>query len=212
MNALTGADVEVDDALFETLDPTTRAIEVEGLRILVSDTVGFIRHLPHQLVEAFRSTLDETREADLILHVADASEPEGRRAAQALAVEEVLEEIGAGEIPRILVLNKIDRVDAAGRVRLANRHPDAVMVSALTGEGMDALTARLADAARSRLTRLEVMVPYARGGVISAIYAAGREVEQEPGERGTLVRALLPAPDAARIRAALDGDGAAPAP
>jgi GTP-binding protein HflX len=212
MNALTGADVDVDDALFETLDPTTRAVEVEGLRILVSDTVGFIRHLPHQLVEAFRSTLDETREADLILHVADASEPEGRRAAQALAVEDVLEEIGAGEIPRILVLNKIDQVDPAERVRLANRHPDAVMVSALTGRGMDALAARLADAARSRLTRLEVMVPYARGGVISAIYAAGRDVEQEPGERGTLVRALLPAPDAARIRAALDGDGAAPPP
>jgi 50S ribosomal subunit-associated GTPase HflX len=86
------------------------------------------------------------------------------------------------------------------------------MVSALTGRGMDALAARLADAARSRLTRLEVMVPYARGGVISAIYAAGRDVEQEAGERGTLVRALLPAPDAARIRAALDGDGAAPPP
>ena len=125
-------------------------------------------------------------------------------------MEDVLEEIGAGELPRILVLNKIDQVDVAERVRLANRHPDALMVSALTGKGMDALAARLADAARAGLTRLEVMVPYARGGVISAIYAVGREVEQEPGERGTLVRALLPGPEAARIRAALDGDGSAP--
>ena len=205
MNALTGAGVTVDDALFETLDATTRALEHDGMRLVVSDTVGFIRHLPHQLVEAFRSTLDETREATLILHVADAGEPEARRAAQAAAVEDVLEEIGAGAVPRLLVLNKVDRVDPEERRRLANRHPDALFVSARTGEGVDALRDRLAAAARAGLTRLEVMVPYASGELISAIYAAGRDVEQEPGERGTLVRALMPARDAARIRAALNG-------
>jgi GTPase len=207
MNALTDAGVAVDDALFETLDPTTRAFEHDGMRLLLSDTVGFIRHLPHQLVEAFRSTLDETREATLILHVADAGEPETRRVAQAAAVEEVLEEIGAGAVPRVLVLNKIDLVPADEREMLANRHPDAVAVSARTGEGIEALRDRLAAAARAGLTRLEVMVPYASGEVISAIYAAGRDVQQEPGERGTLVRALMPAEEAARIRAALNGGG-----
>jgi len=205
MNALTDAGVAVDDALFETLDPTTRAFEHDGMRLLVSDTVGFIRHLPHQLVEAFRSTLDETREATLVLHVADASEPEARRLSQSGSVEEVLEEIGAGGTPRLLVLNKIDLVAPDEREMLVNRHPEAILVSARTGEGLDALRDRLAAAARSELTRVELMVPYASGAVISAIYAAGRDVEQEPGERGTLVRALMPPAEAARIRAALNG-------
>jgi len=205
MNALTDAGVAVDDALFETLDPTTRAFEHDGMRVLISDTVGFIRHLPHQLVEAFRATLDETREATLVLHVADASEPEARRLSQARSVEDVLEAIGAGDAPRLLVLNKIDLVAPAEREMLANRHPEAILVSARTGEGLDALRDRLATAARAELTRVEVMVPYASGEVISAIYAAGRDVEQEPGERGTLVRALMPPAEAARIRAALNG-------
>ena len=208
MNALTDAGVTVDDALFETLDATTRAFEHDGMRVLLSDTVGFIRHLPHQLVEAFRSTLDETREATLLLHVADASEPEARRLVQARSVEEVLEEIGAGAVPRLLVLNKVDLVGPEEREMLVNRHAGAVLVSARTGEGLDALRDRLADTARRELTRLEVMVPYASGEVISAIYAAGRDVEQEPGERGTLVRALMPPADAARIRATLNGAAA----
>jgi GTP-binding protein HflX len=205
MNALTGASVAVDDALFETLDPTTRALEHDGMRLLVSDTVGFIRHLPHQLVEAFRSTLEETRDADLVLHVADASEPEWRRIAQAAAVEEVLDEIGAGTVPRLAVLNKIDLVGPAERERLGNRDPDAVRVSAVTGEGLDELRRRLAATARAALTRIEVTVPYDQGRIISAIYAAGREVEQEAGQHGTRLRALVSAADAARIRAALNG-------
>jgi GTP-binding protein HflX len=207
MNALTGADVTVDDALFETLDPTTRALEVDGSRFVLSDTVGFIRHLPHQLVAAFTSTLEETRDADLILHVADAGEPEERREARATAVADVLGEIGAAEVPRLLVLNKIDRVDAAGREELRFLHPDAVMTSATTGEGLDALRARLVAFARDRLTPIEVLVPYTRGGIVSAIYAVGREVEQEAGPDGTLVRALVPPVDAARIAAALAADG-----
>ncbi|MEW6582594.1 MAG: GTPase HflX [Actinomycetota bacterium] len=210
MNALTGAGVSVNDALFETLDPTTRAFEHDGIRFLVTDTVGFIRDLPHQLVDAFRATLQETREAHLVLHVEDASDDEGRREARRAAVEAVLDEIGAGDVPRLVVLNKVDRVDAEERRRLARGEPDAVQVSALTGEGLDGLRDRLASIARSRLTRLEALVPYADGAVISAIYAAGRDVQQEAREDGTWVRALLPAADAARIRAALSrtpGDG-----
>jgi GTP-binding protein HflX len=203
MNALTGAGVEVDDALFETLDATTRAVDDAGVRILVSDTVGFIRHLPHQLVESFASTLEEVRDAHLVLHVADASEEETRRAARAAAVEVVLDEIGAGDVPRLAVLNKVDLLGPDARQALRHRHPDAVQVSARTGEGVDQLRARLVAFARARLERLELMVPYARGDIVAAVYAAGRDVSQEAGEEGTLLRALLPAADAARIRAAL---------
>ncbi len=209
MNALTGAGVSVDDALFETLDPTTRRVELDGHELLLSDTVGFIRHLPHQLVDAFSATLDEAREADLVLHVADASEPEGPRAARAAAVDEVLAEIGAAEIPRILVLNKVDLVDADGRQALANRHPGAVQVSALTGEGLDRLAARLAEAARERLTPLDVTIPFSQGGLVATVYAEGSEVHQEATEAGTRVRALVPPAAAARITAALNGNATA---
>lgn len=205
MNALTGAEVSVDDALFETLDTTTRAIEVEGHRILVSDTVGFVRSLPHQLVEAFTSTLEEVRDADLILHVADASEPEGRGRVQAAAVQETLEEIGAGEIPRLVVLNKVDLLGPEEREDLARRRPRALQVSARTGEGLDQLRARLVEIARSRLTPIDVTIPYARGELLSQVYAAARDVDQEATEEGTHLRALLPAPAAARLLAQLNG-------
>jgi GTP-binding protein HflX len=207
MNALTGAGVRADDALFETLDPTTRRLDADGHELLLSDTVGFIRNLPHQLVTAFSATLEEVRDADLILHVADAAEPEARRAAQAGAVAEVLDEIGAAEVPRLVVLNKIDLVPADGRAALANRRPDAVPVSAATGEGLDDLRARLAEAARGRLTPVELTIPYAQAGLISAVYADGREIEQEPTDEGTKVRALMPPASAARLRAALNGSG-----
>jgi GTP-binding protein HflX len=209
MNALTDAGVSADDALFETLDPTTRRVAADGHELLLSDTVGFIRHLPHQLVKAFSATLEEVRDADLILHVADASEPEPRRAAQAQAVAEVLDDIGAAEIPRLLVLNKLDLLGPDERRALENRHPDAVRVSAATGEGLGDLGERLADAARSRLTPVELTIPYARSGLIAAVYSDGREVEQEPTEEGTLVRALMPPAAAARLRASL-ANGAGP--
>jgi len=205
LNALTGADANVNDALFETLDPTTRAFDVGGTRCVLSDTVGFIRNLPHQLVDAFKSTLEETREAELIIHVADASESEDRRIARAIAVLEVLDEIGAADVPRLLVLNKIDRLDLEEREAVSFRHPDAVEVSALTGEGLDALRARLVEFTRTRLTAIEVLVPYAQGALVSAIYSVGRDVVQEAGPDGTLVRALVPPTDAARITAALSG-------
>ncbi len=207
MNALTGAGVRADDALFETLDPTTRRLEADGHEVLLSDTVGFIRNLPHQLVTAFSATLEEVSDADMILHVADAAEPEGRRAAQARAVAEVLDEIGASGVPRLPVLNKIDLVGADERAALANRQPDGVQVSAATGEGLDELRRRLADAARSRLTPVELTIPYELSGLISTVYSDGREVEQEPTADGTRVRALMPPASAARLRARLNGGG-----
>src|SRR6202050_3479205 len=137
LNALTGAEVAVADRLFQTLDPTTRSFEVGGRTYLLSDTVGFIRKLPHQLVDAFAATLEETTRAALILHVVDASAPEEELEAMTRAVEDVLEEIGAGETPRLLVLNKADRLDELGRVRAVNGHrgDGALLVSAATGEG-----------------------------------------------------------------------------
>ncbi|MCB0881006.1 MAG: GTPase HflX [Thermoleophilia bacterium] len=208
MNALSGAGVSVNDALFETLDATTRAIEFQGFRLLLSDTVGFISGLPHQLVDAFRSTLDEAREADLILHVADASEPETRRLEQASTVDDVLEEIGAGEVPRLFVLNKIDAVDADTRRELAGRHPDALRVSAITGEGLDALRERLADVARAAMTHIDVIVPWQDGATLSAIYSQGRDVRHTETREGVRVTALMPAPAAARLRAGVRGAGA----
>ena len=203
MNALTGAGTSVDDALFETLDPTTRALEVGEHKVLLSDTVGFVRDLPHQLVEAFTSTLDEVRDADLLLHVADATESEARREVQAEAVESVLEEIGAGEIPRLMVVNKVDRLALDERTALANRFPDAILTSARSGAGLDEVRRRLADLARGRLTAIDVTIPYARGELLSSVYAAGREVAEEATPDGTRMRALMPAPDAARLMAAL---------
>src|SRR5262245_28707795 len=142
LNSLTGADASVDDRLFETLDPTTRSFEQDGRRYLVTDTVGFIRRLPHQLVEGFAATLEETLVADLVLHVADASASDERLEEHLRAVNAVLEEIGAAELPVQLVLNKIDAVDTLGRRRLQNRFPDALLVSARTGEGVEELRAR----------------------------------------------------------------------
>src|SRR6185369_13990152 len=130
LNALTGADASVNDRLFETLDPTTRGFEVEGRRYLVTDTVGFIRRLPHQLVEGFAATLEETLVADLVLHVADASAPDGELDEMLAAVDSVLGEIGAGELPIELVLNKVDELDPLGRRRLSNRFPGSLQVSA----------------------------------------------------------------------------------
>jgi GTP-binding protein HflX len=192
MNALTGADVSTADALFETLDSTTRALELGSHRVLLSDTVGFVRDLPHELVEAFASTLDEVRDADLILHVADATEHWRTRDDQAAAVERTLEEIGAGEVPRLRVLNKIDGCPPEERGDLSRERSDAVLVSARTGEGLDDLRDRLLDVARARLTPVDVLIPYSRGELVSSVYASGREIEQEAEEDGTRMRALLP--------------------
>jgi GTP-binding protein HflX len=193
LNALTDAEVPVEDRLFETLDPTTRAFEHDGRRYLVTDTVGFIRRLPHQLVEGFASTLEETLVADLILHVADASQSEETLVEQLQAVDSVLDEIGASKLPVQLVLNKIDEVDPLGRRRLANRFPDANQVSALTGEGLAELRARVADRFSERFEEVRLLVPYEEGARLAELYALGAPVDERRDEpEGVFVRARLP--------------------
>ena len=193
LNALTDASVSVRDRLFETLDPTTRAFEYDGRRYLVTDTVGFVRRLPHQLVEGFAATLEETLVADLVLHVVDASAPEARLVEQIAAVDSVLHEIGADKLPRELVLNKIDAVDPAQRHRLTNRFPDALQVSALNGEGLDDLRERIADRFAERFEPVRLLLPYQEGGKLNELYALGAPIEQrqDTGE-GVLVVARLP--------------------
>jgi GTP-binding protein HflX len=193
LNALTGAGVSVENRLFETLDPTTRGFEHDGRRYLVTDTVGFIRRLPHQLVEGFAATLEETLVADLVLHVVDGSQPDDRIDEQIEAVEAVLAEIGADELPVELVLNKVDALTGLQRRRLANRFPGSLEISALTGEGLDALRERVAERFADRFEPVELFVPYEEGARLSELYALGAPIEHRvDGPDGVLVRARLP--------------------
>jgi GTP-binding protein HflX len=192
LNALTGAEVEVRDRLFHTLDPTTRTFELSGRDYLLTDTVGFIEKLPHQLVEAFKATLEETVLADLILHVVDASAPEERRLADMQAVDEVLEEIGAGKKPRLLVFNKVDLLSEAERREGELDHPEAVLVSAQEGEGMDALRERIEAAFEETLTEVELLIPYSQGGRLHELHEVAGELERTDREDGVLVCAKVP--------------------
>src|SRR5262245_7471910 len=193
LNALTEAEVSVNDRLFETLDPTTRAFEHEGRKYLVTDTVGFIRRLPTQLVEGFAATLEETLVADLVLHVVDASADDERIDEQTRAVAAVLHDIGADDLPLELVLNKIDAVDALRRRRLANLFPDALQVSALTGEGLGALRERIAERFSDRFEAVRLFLPYEDGGKLAEPYSLGAPIEErEDRPEGVLVRARLP--------------------
>jgi GTP-binding protein HflX len=193
LNALTDAEVSVENRLFETLDPTTRAFEHDGKRYLVTDTVGFIRRLPHQLVEGFAATLEETLVADLILHVVDASEPEERQDERIEAVRAVLHEIGANELPVELVLNKVDAVDPLGRRRLEARFPDSLQVSARTGEGLDALRARIAGRFADRFEAVRLLVPYDEGSALADLYGLGAPIEERVDTaEGVEIRARLP--------------------
>ncbi len=193
LNALTDAGVSVRDRLFETVDPTTRGFEHEGRRYLVTDTVGFVRRLPHQLVEGFAATLEETLVADFVLHVVDGSAPEQRLVEQIAAVDAVLREIGANELPVELVVNKIDAVETLGRRRLANRYPDALQISALTGEGLDELRAQVAERFGERFERVRLLLPYDEGGRLNELYALGAPIdEREDTPEGVLVVARLP--------------------
>ena len=200
LNALTGGTVRVNDRLFETLDPTTRSFEHQGRRYLLTDTVGFIRRLPTQLVEGFAATLEETLAADLVLHVVDAAAPDDRQDEMRDAVEALLSEIGADDLPRELVLSKIDRVDPLGRRRLANRFPDALHVSALTGEGLDELRARLAARFADRFEQVQLLLPYQEGAALAELYASGAPIDERvDGPDGVLVRARLARADLARF-------------
>jgi GTP-binding protein HflX len=193
LNALTDAGVSVDDRLFETLDPTTRGFEVDGRRYLVTDTVGFIRRLPHQLVEGFAATLEETLVADLVLHVVDASTTAAELDAQLAAVQAVLSEIGAGELPVELVLNKIDAIDPLRRRRVGNRFPEALQVSARTGEGLEALRERIAARFGERFEPVRLLIPYDEGGRLAELYALGMPVDERADrEEGVFIRAHLP--------------------
>ena len=207
LNALTGSEVSVENRLFETLDPTTRAFEHDGKRYLMTDTVGFIRRLPTQLVEGFASTLEETLVADLILHVVDASETDDRLEEMIDSVDTVLHEIGADEVPLELVLNKIDRVDPLGRKRLANGFPGAVQISAVTGEGLDELRARIADRFADRYEDVRLLLPYEDGGKLAELYALGAPIhEREDLEHGVLIRARLPQREVRRFARFLVAD------
>ena len=193
LNALTGAEVSSRNRLFETLDPTTRRFTHVGREYTMTDTVGFIRKLPHGLVEAFASTLEETLSGDLVLHVVDAALPEEERDAQMAAVDDVLEQIGAGELPRIVVLNKCDLVDADDRQRLRNRLPDAIQVSAHTREGLDDLELAIAEHFAGRFEPVELLVPHTEGGALSSLYALGAPItEREDTAEGVRIRARLP--------------------
>ncbi|MEU7480995.1 GTPase HflX [Lentzea sp. NPDC042327] len=201
LNALTGAGVLVEDALFATLDPTTRrALTPEGLPYTLTDTVGFVRHLPHQLVEAFRSTLEEVGQADLLVHVVDGSDamPES----QVKAVREVLAEINErNDVPmprELLVVNKIDAVGDLGLARLRHLFPDASFVSAHSGVGIEELKVRVAELMPRPEVVVEAHVPYARGEVVARVHRDGEVLSEKHTESGTLLSARV-RPDLAGV-------------
>jgi len=197
LNLLTDADVLVEDRLFATLDPRTRRTELPGGEtVLVSDTVGFIRKLPHGLVEAFKSTLETVAESDLLVHVVDASAPDPD--GQIEAVDTVLAEIGAADVPQLLAVNKIDV--ATDPERLLDRHSGSVAVSALTGAGVDDLLAAVGDRLRALADVVELVVPFARGDVVAALHREGEVLVEQHEEGGTRLRARLDDAGAARFR------------
>jgi GTP-binding protein HflX len=193
LNALTGSEeVGVGDRLFHTLDPTTRSVPLSGRDFLFTDTVGFIEKLPHQLVEAFKATLEETVLADLILQVVDAATPEKRCLADLEAVDAVLEEIGAGGKPRLLVLNKADLLDEDDRAEAQLRRPGAVLVSALTGEGIEELCEQVERAFEDTLAEVELLVPYSEGARLHELHEVAGDLERTEREDGVLVHAKVP--------------------
>jgi GTPase len=198
LNRLTDAGVVVEDRLFSTLDPATRRLHLpDGRDVVLTDTVGFVRKLPHNLVEAFQSTLEEATRADLLLHVVDgtADEPD----VQAAAVREVLGEIGAAEIPELILVNKIDEVDRVGVARLRRLFPHACTVSASTGEGVDELLKEVAHRVPRPEIEVTLQIPYDRGEVVAALHAAGGVISEEYGEKGAVVRARLRQDQAGRL-------------
>ncbi len=205
MNALTGSDATVEDRLFATLDPTTRRLDLpQGRGVLVSDTVGFVRNLPHQLVEAFRSTLEEAAEADLLLHVVDLAAREPAR--RMTVVRGVLGEIGAEGVPEVVVGNKVDIADATAANRFRALRPDAVVVSAKTGAGLEALVQRLGvDAFRSSV-EVELTVPFSQGHLLGVIRSTGDVVSEEYTEAGTRLRARMPMGELHLVAHLLDGE------
>jgi GTPase len=191
LNRLTDAHVLAQDRLFSTLDSTVRRLALPtGPPAVISDTVGFVRRLPHHLVEAFRSTLVEVQEADLLLHVVDASDPDP--VGQIGAVRDVLAEIDATEIPEQLVFNKVDLVSPTTLTRLENIHPDAVYVSALTGDGLDRLREAVSGHLERRMVLLRLVVPYDRGDVVASAHRLGDVINEKHDEHGSIVEVRVP--------------------
>ncbi|MFP3906352.1 MAG: GTPase HflX [Acidimicrobiales bacterium] len=189
LNQLTDAGVLVEDRLFATLDATTRRLQLPGGEtVLVTDTVGFVRKLPHQLVEAFKSTLEVVGESDLLVHVVDSSAPDP--GAQIEAVRDVLGAIGAGDVPELLVFNKSDLAPVAAR-QLVAAHPGSVAVSATTGDGIDACLATMSERLRSLTHLVELMVPFGRGDVLAAVHREGEVLDEHAAEAGMRLRARL---------------------
>lgn len=202
INALTGAGVLVEDALFATLDPTTRRATLrDGRTVIFTDTVGFVRHLPTQLVEAFRSTLEEVAGADLVLHVVDGSDPFPLK--QIAAVNEVIGEIvkesGQDAPPEIIVVNKIDAADPLVLASLRHELPDVVFVSAKTGEGIGELESQVELFLNSRDRHTHLLVPFSRGDVVARVHAEGTVVEESYTEQGTVLDVRIPASLAAEL-------------
>ena len=194
LNRLTGAGVLVEDALFATLDPTVRrALTPDGREFTLTDTVGFVRQLPHQLVEAFRSTLEEVADADLLVHVVDGSHPDPE--GQLRAVREVLADVGAHDLPEIVVLNKVDAADPEVVQRVLRREQRALAVSARTGAGVEHLLDTITEALPRPDVVVEIVVPYSRGDVVHRLHTDGEVLDEEHGPDGTRIRA--------RVRAAL---------
>nr|WP_253878071.1 GTPase HflX [Actinomadura rupiterrae] len=191
LNRLTGAGVLVEDALFATLDPTVRrATTPSGRAYTLADTVGFVRHLPHQLVEAFRSTLEEVTDAHLVVHVVDGSDPDPER--QIDSVREVLREIGADSLPELIVINKADAADPLAIARLQRREPHSVVVSAHTGQGLDELRAAIERDLPTLAREVRVLLPYERGDLVAAVHDRGEVLKQEHEAAGTVLLARVP--------------------
>jgi GTP-binding protein HflX len=191
LNRLTGAQVLVDDSLFATLDPAVRRARTPaGWPFTLTDTVGFVRHLPHQLVDAFRSTLEEVADADLILHVVDGSDADPR--SQLTAVREVLAEIGAADVPELVVINKADEADPIVVEGLRLTEPQSVVVSARTGAGIDMLLAAIDQLLPRQYREVSVVIPYNRGDLLSRAHDEGEVLAVEHGGHGTELTARVP--------------------
>jgi GTP-binding protein HflX len=198
LNALTDAGVLVEDRLFATLDSTVRRLELPDNRTaLIADTVGFVRRLPHHLVEAFQSTLSEVAEADLLLHLVDGTESD--IVGQLAAVRDVLVEIGAGERPELLVFNKVDSMSEGEQERLANRFPEAIFVSAQSKVGLEALIEEIAQHLLRQMVTLTISVPYARGDIVAAAHRVGEVRAEKYDDDGTILEIRVPVRDKDRF-------------
>ena len=203
LNALTGAGVLVENALFATLEPTTRRGHFDdGRPVVLTDTVGFVRHLPTQLIEAFRSTLEEVVDADLLVHVVDGSDvnPTAQIEAVHAVIREVQNDHHAAPAPELLVINKIDVAEDLTLAQLRRILPGAVFVSAHSGEGLDRLRTRLGELVEPRETTVDVTIPYGRGDLVARVHNDGRVDATEHTEHGTRVKARVPAALAASLR------------